>query len=272
MPDHAYEEIRSVAIDLLSGRIHGERNNEQLSGLKHNIGCALAARDGVNPTASNSYGRQGTLSYADSELADEVFWDLFRQGIVILGLDDHNQGLPWFRVSSLGKKLIEQGEPYFFHDLSSYEAVIRKAVPVIDGTILLYAKEAMQAYLSGCLLSATVMIGVAAEGLFLKLLDLIEQHATWGQTFKNVFEQRTILPKLNKFINLAEQHLMKVLPSEVKENFNTELVGIQNMIRNARNEAGHPSGKVISRDECFVLLRLFIPYAKKIHDLSGFFR
>lgn len=273
MPDHSYEEIRAIAVDLLRGRLKTEYENESTERLKANIALFLAAKDrGENLSTLSIYGRQERLSHADEQLADEVFWDLFRQGIVILGLNSTNPGLPWFRVTSLGKQILEQGEPYFFHDLSSYEAAIRKAVPTIDDTILIYAKEAKQAYLSGCLLSATVMIGVATEGSFLKLLDTIEQHPTWGPTFKTVFEQTTVLRKLKKFLALAEQHLMKQLSGDLKENFDTDFVGVLNMIRNARNESGHPSGKVIPREECFVLLRLFIPCAKKIHDLIGFFK
>ena len=270
---HSYEEIRAVAIDLLCGRARGRYDNEQFESFKANIGTVLAERSqGQTGAMHAGYGNRDELSFEDDQLADEVFWDLFRQGIITLGLDRSSQGFPWFRVSSFGKKVLEQNEPYFFHDVSSYEDAIRKAVPAIDETIMLYAKEAKQAYLSGCLLSATVMIGVATEGAFLKMLDAIEQNSTWSPTFKNVFNERTVLPKLNKFQALAEQHLMKLLPSDLKENFSTDFLGVLNMIRNARNESGHPSGKIISRDECFVLLRLFIPYGKKIYDLRAFFK
>ncbi len=268
---HSYEEIRAVAIDLLCGRARGRYGNEQFENFKANIGTVLAERRRGQRSARYS-GDGDELSFEDDRLADEVFWDLFRQGIITLGLDRSNQGFPWFRVSSFGKKVLEQNEPYFFHDVSSYEDAIHKAVPAIDETIMLYAKEAKQAYLSGCLLSATVMIGVATEGAFLKMLDAIEQNSTWSPTFKNVFNERTVLPKLNKFQALAEQHLMKLLPSDLKENFSTDFLGVLNMIRNARNESGHPSGKIIPREECFVLLRLFIPCCKKIYDLRAFFK
>lgn len=271
--EHSYEEIRAVAIDLLAERASGEYGNNQFTSFKANIASVLAARGQGDGQSRSSWGAEhGELSYQDDQLADEVFWDLLRQGIITLGLDRMNQGFPWFRVSSFGKRVIEQKEPYFFHDLSSYESAIRRAVPSVEDTILLYAKEAMQAYLSGCLLSAAVMIGVAVEGAFLRMVDSAEQNPTWNPTFKNAFEQRTVLQKLNKFLALAEQHLMKQLPSDVKENFNTNFTGVMNMIRNARNESGHPSGKIISREECFVLLRLFIPCCKKIYDLSAFFK
>lgn len=270
---HSYEEIRAVAIDLLCGRAQGQLGNTQFESFKANIGTVLAERSqGQQSARYSSHGHGDELSFEDDQLADEVFWDLFRQGIITLGLNRSNQGFPWFRLSSFGKKVIEQSEPYFFHDLSSYEAAIRRVVPKIEDTTLLYVKEAMQAYMSGCLLSATVMIGVATEGAFLRLLDTIEQHSTWNPIFKNASEQRTVLQKLNKFRALADQHLMKQLPGDLKENFNTDFEGVVSMIRNARNESGHPSGKVIPREECFVLLRLFIPCCKKIYDLIAFLK
>lgn len=271
--DHSYEEIRAAALDLLSGRVRGPYESEQFTSFKANIAAVLASRSkGQQASGYSAYGSREELSHADDQFADEVFWELFRQGIIILGLDRSNQGFPWFRVSSFGAKVLKQEELYFFHDLSSYEAAIRRSVPAIDDNTLLYVKEAMQAHMSGCLLSAAVMVGVAIESAFLRLLDTVERNSTWNTTFKNVFEQRTILQKLNKFVALSEQHILKSLPSDVRENFDTDFVGILNMIRNCRNESGHPSGKIIPREECFVLLRLFIPCCKKIHDLMAFFK
>ncbi|HAN91877.1 MAG TPA: hypothetical protein DCQ33_07330 [Nitrospira sp.] len=269
----SYEEIRAAAIDLLSERVSADLSNDQFQSFKANIATVLQSRrPSSQPANHGTYSSyNNNLSNADDGLADEVFWDLFRQGIIILGMNRNNPNFPFFRVSSFGKKLLAKEEPYFFHDVSSYESALRRFVPTIDDAILLYVKEAMQAYMSGCSLSATVMIGVATEGAFLKLLDTIEQNPEWNDVFKNTFEQKTMLKKLNKFLALAEQHLMKKLPSGIKENFESDFAGILNMIRNYRNESGHPSGRIISREECFVLLRLFIPCCKKIYDLLNFF-
>jgi hypothetical protein len=44
------------------------------------------------------------------------------------------------------------------------------------------------------------------------------------------------------------------------------------VIRTYRNESGHPTGKIIDREQTFVLLQLFIPYIKKLHQLREHFK
>ncbi len=61
----------------------------------------------------------------------------------------------------MAHRIIANQDTYFFHDVSTYEQLIRKEIPSIDDVTLLYLKEAMQAFRVGCLLSATVMLGVA---------------------------------------------------------------------------------------------------------------
>lgn len=267
-PDHSYEEIRDVVLDILSGR-EGSLGSPQYDNLKAAVSRSFEQREGRTPVTGVG-GYVPSLSRSDSNLLLEVFWGLFREGIITLGADDHNREFPWFRLSGFGKKLAESREPYFFHDVSSYEAIIRTEVPEIDGVTLVYLKEAMQAFKSGCLLSASVMLGVAAEHTFGKLLETIESAGTHHATFKNVYEQRTVLRKLNKFKNILDQNL-GILPPSVKEDLDTNFMAITSLIRTFRNESGHPTGKIISREQCYVLLQLFVPYCKKMYELIDTF-
>ena len=59
---------------------------------------------------------------------------------------------------------------------------------------------------------------------------------------------------------------------DVKESFDTQFLGIQSLIRIYRNESGHPTGKVIDREQAFVNLRLFIPFAKTVHSLMEHYK
>lgn len=263
--DHSYEELRDVAFDVLAGRERVTYEANQYEHLKISIAEILEYRAGKQRVY------EANLSRHDSELFLELFWDLFRQGIITLGYNDSNREFPFFRVTSFGKKLLEGQNPYFFHDVSSYEKVILTNIPQIDNITLIYLKEAMQAFMSGCLLSCSVMLGVATEHSFLKLLDIVEANTTHGPLFKNAFSQRTILQKLNKFKNILDQNL-SILPLDVKEDLDTNFSGIVSMIRTFRNESGHPSGRIISREQCYVLLQLFIPCSKKIYQLMDVFK
>lgn len=64
---------------------------------------------------------------------------------------------------------------------------------------------------------------------------------------------------------------MKGLPAEVKEDLDTHFAGVLSVIRTFRNQAGHPTGKIMDREQTFVLLQLFIPYCRKLYQLMGFF-
>lgn len=266
---HSHEEIRSAALDILAGREPVEYEPSQYEHLKIGIAEVFARREGrIQP------GHRGTrydLDGQDREILLEVFWDLFRQGIITLGLNDSNREFPWFRVSQLGRQIAESQSIYFFHDVASYEQAIRAEVPNINDVTLLYLKEAMQAFRTGCILSCTVMLGVATEHTFLLLLEVIEKNPSLAKTYQAVTEQKTILQKINKFKNILEQHF-KALPDEIKEDFDTHFAGVLSVARTFRNQAGHPTGKIISREQAFVLLQLFIPYSKKLNNLTNHFR
>ena len=121
---------------------------------------------------------------------------------------------------------VENQGGYFFHDVSTYEKLIREQVPTIDSTTMLYLKEAMQAFRSGCILSATVMIGVAAEHTFLRLLETVDGNAAHEKTYATVKKERHILPKINKFHGILASKI-GTLPPETQEDLDTNFVGIQ---------------------------------------------
>jgi hypothetical protein len=47
-------------------------------------------------------------------------------------MNDDNPQFPFFRVSSFGKKVLEGQDPYFFHDVSSYEQLVKTQVPQMN--------------------------------------------------------------------------------------------------------------------------------------------
>lgn len=258
---HSYEEIRGIAIDILAGRITVTGNMRQLGDLTRGVASVFVDRGENDPNQ-----RGVSLSPEEESIVQEVFWELFRQGIITPGSDGAGFNLPFFRVSRFGKSMLDGSEVYFFHDLATYEVQIKSEVPAIDDVTLMYAKEAMQAFRSGCLLSSTVMIGVASEHVFLKMMEEIDQSTTWRSVFSAVSGERTILRKTNKFKAILNNHL-SALTSTAKENLDTNLSTLQTLIRNFRNETGHPTGKIIPREQVYVLLNVFILYCKKIHQL-----
>lgn len=265
---HSYEEIRAAALDLVAGRGSIALGLDEYHRLSQCIGEVFAQREGrVQP---GHHGATYPLDAQDEETFLEVFWDLFRQGIITLGLNNNNQALP-FRLTRLGQQIAEGKAAYFFHDVSSYEAAIRREVRGINQVTLLYLKEAMQAFRSGCMLSATVMLGVAVEHTFMLLLDVLETNAKHKKAFGSVFTERTLLQKFNKFRKLLDP-MVKQLPAEIREDLDTHFAGILSVIRTFRNQSGHPTGKIMDREQTFVLLQLVIPYCRKQYELMAYFK
>jgi hypothetical protein len=264
--NHSYEEIRDIVLDLLSGR---EKAQYELSQFEH-LACGVAEvfQRRENEQQPRTYG-EPQLTVSDKELVRDVFWDLFRQGIIILGYNDANPKYPFFRLSHNGQKILENSETYFFYDISSYEKAIKKEVPKINDITLIYLKEAMQAFRAGCLLSSSVMLGVATEHTFLLLIEIIDQNPEHKLIATAVNKETTILRKINKFKNKLDEQA-KLTP-EIKEDLDTYFAGILSVLRNYRNQSGHPTGKIIDREQMYVLLNLFISYCKKMYQLMNYY-
>jgi len=263
---YSYEEIRNVALDLLAGR---ESPVFQLTQYLHFllcVGAVFAKREGRQNEDPNHHH----LTIEEKEIFREVFWDFFRQGIITLGVNDHNGGFPWFKVTDSGMKIIKNQSGYFFHNVSSYEEIITSEIPSINKDTLLYLKEAMQAFQSGCLLSSTVMLGVATEHTFNLLLEATQENSLWETKFSKVGDEWGALRQINKFKEVLDKNA-KDIPKKIKEDLDTHFFSIVSVIRTFRNESGHPTGKIVSREQAFVLLQLFIPYCKKLYALMEFF-
>lgn len=268
--DHTFEEIRGIVLDILAGRETVQYKPQQYRSLEAGVAEVAMRR---NPPAAPKHSiiqNSDSLSPHDAELLMEVFWSLFREGVITLGLDSSNLQFPWFRVSQFGKRLLAGGDAYFFHDVTTYEKLIKEQIPKIDAVTLVYLKEAMQTFRSGCILSCSVMLGVATEHTFLLLMDAIEKSAAHQSLVASIGKEKQILTKVNKFKDKLDG-MATTLPSEIKEDLDTHFASILSVIRTFRNESGHPSGKIIDREQAYVLLHLFIPYAKKMYQLMNHF-
>ena len=267
--DHSYEEIRAVVLDILAEREATHYSPSQFANLLIGVAEVFDRRDGTD--SETLLHHEPHLSPNDRELCREVFWDLFRQGVITLGSNDANREFPFFRVGHFGKRILENENTYFFHDLTSYVKLIQDNIPDINDVTMVYLQEAMQSFKSGCMLAATVMLGVAAEHSFLLLLEAAEASPKYGSRFSSAAKQRTILPKFRKFKAALDQHVLSDLPSDLKEDLDTDFAGVLSVIRTTRNESGHPTGKILGREQTYVLLQLFVPYCKRIYRLIDFF-
>lgn len=262
---HSYEELREVVIDLLLGVEKADHDLNQFESLVTSVTTTLARRAGVNPNSSEYH--QAQLHPYDAELVREIFWDLFRQGAITLGLNRMNPAYPFFKLSRFGEAMLKGQSPYRFHDTTSYIALIKGEIPDLSAEAQTYLEEAVTAFYAGCMLASCVMLGVAAEAEFLRLADAAVQ-GPYASDFAKVNKQHFIRKKIDAF-HVALTPLISKLPHSATEDVDTNLTMIQSVLRIARNEAGHPTGASPQREQVYVFLQLFAPFGRQLASLRA---
>jgi hypothetical protein len=264
-PQHNYEELRDVVIYIL---LNAHSNGvDKFDKLLEQTALALYKQEEVSKSRQYfSHGAAAQLHPSDSELVLEIVWDLFRQGILTLGLNAANPGWPWLRLSRFGENIL-QHSPYRFHDAAGFMKRLRSEVTDISPDAVVYLEEAVAAFYTDCLLSACVMLSIAAESEFLRLLDVAKNSGLYGKYFSRIGDGLNIRTKMSKFqeaMKPALSFLSKSVTEELENNFNI----IQSVLGVARDESGRPPGaNAPSRDQMYVYLQLFIPFAKQLMRL-----
>jgi hypothetical protein len=266
-PKHTYEEVRGIAVDVLLARQSGQFNE-----FFEDIGRTLLRKHNAWPPPPQltgvGYPGVGALLHPDdTPLVLEVFWDLFRQGAITLGRDAHQPGWPGYRLTRFGHQ-IAQHTPFRFHDTEAYVTLVRSYVPDVSPEAVAYLEEAVAAFYADCLLASCVMLGVAAEAEFLRLVDVASKSATYAAKFSTVSKPLFIGQKITKFLAILKP-LGPALPRDATEDLETNFLMIQSVLRIARNQAGHPTAGAPQREQVYVNLQLFAPFARQLMRLRA---
>src|ERR1039458_9807917 len=65
------------------------------------------------------YGAEQSLASGERSVILEAIWSLIVQGILVPGLDDSNEGLPFLRLTEYGKRCVEE-DRILPHDPDGY--------------------------------------------------------------------------------------------------------------------------------------------------------
>ena len=264
----SYEQMRSLTLEAL--RV--VEFPTQLDGLLKAVGKMACERklvldpNGVDPGRNAMY----FLAEYDAARINDIFWDFIIEGIIRPGLGNGtgNNGLSHYHVTEYGKKQIEHGvgSP---HDPDGYLSLLESNVPKIDPVILNCITECLRTFRIGCLLSSAVMIGCASEQALLILLDSYATALPTAQSesFRKKIEGKFIKTQYDEFTKRLNGHLRALLPKELDDGLANILLGVFEMIRAERNDAGHPTGKTPSREIAFANISVFPGYLKRIYDL-----
>ena len=263
--EHSYEELREIVMSvMLDGCNNGPEKFEKIL---EKTALELYRQDpDSHGNQSFSHGSAMQLNSNDSDLVLDIVWDLFRQGIITLGANAANPGWPWLRLSRFGECALNQS-PYRIHNKSGFVKALRSEVTDISSEAMVYYREAVTAFYMDCLLSACVMLGIAAEAEFLRLLAIAKNSEAYGNYFSRIGDGMTIRTKIGRFQD-AIKPILGLFPKSATDELDNNFNNIQSLIRIARKESGQPSGaNPPSRDQTFVYLQLFIPFAEQLMQL-----
>lgn len=203
----------------------------------------------------------------------QVVWGLICQGLVFI---DYSQPSPdnWkIILTEAGRQAVldEEMNP---DNSGEYLERLQKRVPQMSSIVLDYAREALTAYNSRIYLASTVMLGVASEAAF---LEVVESCSKWLPVTESKKLSVCIENKKTNISGTFHEFRKRVepqkneIPEDISDNMALFLDSILDLLRINRNEAGHPTGKKIFREDAKICLEMFARYLEKLYQLKDFF-
>ncbi len=204
-----------------------------------------------------------------------IVWDLIGERILRPGtIDGETYNLPHIYVTEYGKRALEdERTPY---DPDGYLRKLAQKVPNIDPVIVTYLAESIETLRGNCLLSSTVTMGCASEQAMLLVIEktLDACKPTNKAALQAALDKhRSIKLQNEQYRKWFEANLLARLKKDRNSDWVSEmenaLAFLFNHFRVLRNDAGHPTGCKISREEATANLVLLPRYLELIYDLFG---
>jgi hypothetical protein len=187
----------------------------------------------------------------------EAVWALIVEGVLVIGIDDSNNQWPFLALSEYGEEVVQAGR-ILPHDTERYLEGLAKSKP-LDQEEKRYLPQALEAFRRNLPDAAALLLGAASEHLLIRLGEAI---AVADPSEAKVVRRKiddSALPLL-RFVQAYFSQRRKSLPRDLDETLDTTFTGIASLIRVTRNDAGHPAGRAVNRDQAFVNLQLFPDY------------
>ncbi len=236
------------------------RVDMQLGTLQNSVERLAKQQGHINNDAS--------LNEQDKRFIVQTLWELVIHGILTPTQDNGNSGWPSVSLTEHGKKVIAE-EEYSPYDPAGYLTQIKSDVGGLDSIVAFYIEETLGCFRANQYVASTVMLGVASERLFDILLDSFAGSLSSEQERRQLRQKtqgRMVTQRYDELKRRIDPKKSQ-LPRELADNLDTSLVSIFNLVRHSRNDAGHPTGRAIRRDEAYANLYVFPHYCKYMHQL-----
>ncbi len=268
-----YEELRPLALEAL--KLLSKKQTWWLEEVIDETDMIARSKGFYSDSKPFQYtcgtGNKKYMPTKDREKVRQIIWEFILQGMLLIGKDEFNGDFKSVTITAYGKQVLESGDllPY---DPTGYLRRLKAEIPNLDQLIEDYAFEALHAFQKGLMLSCAVMLGGASEKVFEIFLEKFTEAMTNLSEKNHFLKLQDSIRTKNKF-NQTKTKLMslKNLPPELTNELEFQFDGIFNIIRLARNEAGHPSGRKLERDLAFAYLLSFRIYCKKMYQLIDYF-
>jgi len=266
------EELRSIVlIELPNIKIQNyPKGVGTLEQLCTNVAVAVTQRLKLVPDP-NQQGRQVgyLLNQQDVNRVQDIFWDLLIEGIIRPGGNDFKSPeLPFYHITEYGQHVLAGNRPTPY-DPDDYFKRLHAEIPTLDQNIVMYLDEALHTFRVGRLLSAAVMLGSASEkALLLLIAAYIEALAPSRRAkFEKDIQGKRIKGQFDKLRACIQSHLEPLLDADIREDLDTRLLGTFSLIREIRNDSGHPTGKKQDRIVVYTHLHGFPGYLQKVYQI-----
>ena len=212
---------------------------------------------------------------AGSQIRDrqimEGVWSLIGQGLAYL---DYSQDAAtnWELLITANGRAVVNDEGINPDDPAGYIQNLDHEVPDLSEVAKNYAHEALYAYNARLYRSSVVMLGVASEAAVLEVAAALAQ--TMREEKRRQYLEQLEAP--NRSYNAKFEDFRKKLksrtdsmPEELTTNLDLTMNSVGELLRVYRNNAGHPTGKVASRHDCFTFLHMFVQYTKRLYAIKA---
>lgn len=234
------------------------RTDRRLGGGRHYLSEALASACATTPSSSQ---------------VQQAFWSLVSQGLAYINMTQPAPENWSLELTDAGRAAVSDREVNP-DDPTGYFDWIGKNVPGLSAVAGSYLREAVAAFNHTLYFASAVMLGVAAEAVFLETASAFAP--TLGGRDRDDFQKLIANPKrgyLEKYNEFRKKSgpIAQRLPSELRENLDLVLGGVQELLRIYRNDAAHPTGRPMAREECFANLRVAAEFFKRMYEMKTHF-
>jgi hypothetical protein len=206
------------------------------------------------------------------DIIAQTLWSLVGRGLIYIDMwQPAPENWEWL-LTDAGTEAAKD-EQFNPDDPERFMSRLRLNVPEISSLVSAYADEAVRCYTNSCYLASAVMLGVASEAAFIEMAEAsVEWLESSGAALKKILDdpRQPYAKKFEEFRKRIEPRKAD-LPEELADGMSLTFDAVLDLLRVRRNDAGHPTGKPVLRQDQYISLQMFGRYLQRLYQFRAFF-